>query len=565
MNVRSRRLALAAILIASAAVRLYHVSAPMADTLQAKQIYVANKARSIARAPMNPLRNTLDFLDDRGGRMALTEEVPLYHGLLGLGYRVFGERDWVGHALSLLGTLAALLAFFDLVRREWDDRSALVATVLLSASPLFIFYGRAVLPEPWMLAGMLASAACYRRYLDSAAKSARRWLVAASIAGLAAALFKYFGLMVLVPLAAMAWRDAGSWRGLRSRSFLTMAAVMIAPVFAWIVVVFLRSPNPLRSGWVDGKVYPYLILQAPEVLLAKPFWAGLFGRFLVRDCGPVTAVLIGVGVLGTWFRTRRDGTGRLDASLGTLGAWTVMGLSFYVLLGPKLCDHDYYELMMLPAAALWATRGLQTLGRLADAREFSLMQAFPAGLDRSFPVGRASPPTYSHRNFLVDGPGHPAHDHTGRSGTRPALAILALAVIVQSPWISGGLFRQDEGKLALAGRLRALCPPDGRVVAIGPGIEFPTVVHYSHREGWPVHSPFLPADWRPQLARYRASGATLIAVYFEPKATAAQRASYAPLLHELPVVERHSGARSRAGGPSEFIILSLRDAKNGPR
>src|SRR5206468_1429213 len=113
-------------------------------------------------------------------------------------------------------------------------------------------------------------------------------------------------------------------------------------------------------------------------------------------------------------------------------------------------------------------------------------------------------------------------------------------VIVQSPWVAPALFRQDAGKLVLADRLRSLCPPGGRVVAMGPGIEFPTVIHYSGREGWPVHSPTLPADWCPLVERYRKAGADVAAVYFEPKATAEQRASYAPLLDAFPVIERRT-------------------------
>ncbi len=352
MTARTRRLTLLAILIASAALRLHHLNAPMADALQAKQVYVANKARSIAREPINPLRNTLDFLDERGERLPLIEEVPLYTGLLGLGYRVFGERDWVGHALSLVGSLVAIAAFFDLVRREKDDRAAIAATILLSASPLFLFYGRAVLPDPWMLAGMLTSAACYRRYLDG---GGRRWLVLAGISGSIAALFKYFGLMVAIPLMEMTRRKSGSWRSALSPSFLAMMAVMAMPTFVWMALVFVRSPNPVKSGWSGGgAAMPYLIVQAPEVLLAKPFWAGLLGRFPWNDCGAIAAVLMGVGVVSTmWRRSPIDGS--------TL-SWTIMGLLFYLLLGPKLRDHDYYELMMLPAAALWAVRGLDALG-----------------------------------------------------------------------------------------------------------------------------------------------------------------------------------------------------------
>ena len=94
-------------------------------------------------------------------------------------------------------------------------------------------------------------------------------------------------------------------------------------------------------------------------------------------------------------------------------------------------------------------------------------------------------------------------------------------------------------------------------MAIGPGIEFPTIVHYSHREGWPIHSPLLPNDWRERIGRYRDEGATVVGVYFEPKATAEEKASYQFLIESLPVIEHHRGTKTRLGGPCEFYVLDL--------
>ena len=195
-----------------------------------------------------------------------------------------------------------------------------------------------------------------------------------------------------------------------------------------------------------------------------------------------------------------------------------MGVIYYVLLAPKFRDHDYYELMMLPAAALWATRGLLAVASRLEVR------------------------------FAI-------------SGRRVVAAALTIAVVAHSPWVFGEFFRQDEAKLVLARRLDALCPRGARVVAIGPGIEFPTVIHYSHREGWPVHSPELPDDWRTRLDGFRDSGAALVAVYFGPKTTDAERASYAPLLRALPVVETRSGLPTRSSGTSDYVILDLRASR----
>ncbi len=491
-------LALPAILALAAVTRLHHLDAPMADNLQAKQVYVANKARSIAGPPFDPLRNHLDFLDPRGDRIVLVEEVPLYTGLLAAGYRTFGERDAVGHLLSLLGSLAAIAAFFDLARREHGERSAIVATLIFASAPLFIFYGRAVLADPWMLAGMLGCAAAYRRYLDG---DGRRWLVAAGMAGILAAMFKYFGLMVMLPLAAMTWRARG-WRGLFGPEFVGLGLAMVAPIAAWMGLVFLQGPNPVDSGWTGGDVVrPYLIVQDPGVLLSRAFYAGLLSRFTLRDCGPVAALLMILGVVAV-------ARGRAEA--GPVGAWTAMGLLFYALLGPKLIDHDYYELMMLPAASLWAAAGWAALSRRFEGRLPLL-----------------------------------------------APAALAVLVVVQSPWVLGAFFTLEGEKLAAAEALRESCPPGGRAVVMGPGIALVTVVHYAGLEGWAFRAPTLPDDWPDRLAEFREQGAEEVVVYFDPRADDDARASFAPLIDALPVLRRGAGGPIRDGRRAEFVVLRL--------
>jgi hypothetical protein len=501
------RLGLICLLALAALLRLHHLGAPLADGMHAKQIFVANRARSIARPPFNPLRNALDFLDRDGRRMELTEEIPVYMTLLGLGFRVFGEQEWVGHVLSLLGMLVAIIAFHDLMRREFDRTFALAATALFIASPLSIFYGRAVMPESWMLAGMLAATACYHRFLDG---QEFRWLLAAAVTGLLGALFKYYGLMVLIPIAALTVRRGG-WRACLGRHFLILAIVMTLPVVAWMALVFARTPNPVSSGWVQGYVYPYLIVQAPWVVLDHRLYRAFFKRFLVYDIGPMTALLLLIGIATALVRRQR---------LALIGGWTAMGLLFFFGFGPKLIDHDYYELMLLPAVAAWGALGL-----------FQLLNFYKV----------ADGPA---RKFWIVG-------------------VLGLTLIVQSPLFMGWLFDMEWGKPVAAERLAQLTPRTGRVVAMGPGIGLGVIVHYCNREGWPVRSGLLAPDWRANLERYRNSGATHLLLYFGSEARAASRDSYRPLIAAYPVVERRAGPWGRDGGQSEYLILDL--LASGPR
>ena len=162
--------------------------------------------------------------------MALTEEIPLYAGLIGSAYRLFGEHEWFGRAWSILATLVAMIALYDWTKQCFGRAVALRATALFSFCPLTLFYGRAFQPDASMLAGMLAALAFYRRYLDGGKRS---WLLAAASAGLVGAAFKYYGLMVLVPLAGATWREKG-WRACFSRPFLLLAAVLVLPIAFWI-------------------------------------------------------------------------------------------------------------------------------------------------------------------------------------------------------------------------------------------------------------------------------------------------------------------------------------------
>jgi hypothetical protein len=520
---------LAAVLLASGLLRLYRLDAPLVDCFWDKQVAVANRARNMAGPPFDPWHAAFDFCITMDGRREpYTEEFPLYHGLVAVGYRLFGEQDWFGRALTAAGSLVAIGAFITLMRREYDDRFALLAGVLFAFCPMLVFYGRAVIPDVWMLSCMLACAYFFRVALEN-----NRWsaLVASGLAGLLAVAFKYYGLMVLLPMAEMAWRLQGR-RGL-ARLCLP-AVMMLVPTAAWMGFVFLQTANPSQGG-------KYFIFQQPDVLLNAEFWARLFDRFLWKSCGPVTAGLLIIGVVTATARLfvgwversephheyPKDWWGSLRSTyptaathpasrtmpLAPIVAWTATGLAFFFLLAPKTIGHEYYELMMLPAAAGWAALGLCFL------------------LDRQ--LGKPSART---RQLAIGG------------------ALLCAAVVVHSPWISDGRFQQDVGFVKAAESIERHCSPTGRV-AVGP-MTPQAVIHYAHREGWTWQE--FPQDWRSLFARYRELGAECIVLYFDRKTPAAERDRYAPILQELPILEHQSGPWGLGATPCDYYVLGMR-------
>jgi hypothetical protein len=485
-------LLLAGILLLALLTRLYHFTGPLVDQMFVKQIFVANKARSIAGPPFDPLANRFDFLDENGQRLQLVEEAPVYTGMVGMLYSSFGEKEWLGRIGSILASLLAIVAFKDLVEREFDSELALVAALLFAVCPLFIFYGRAVMPDASMLAGMLGAACFYRRFLD---RGARGWWLAALLAGAAGALFKYYGLMVLLPLADMIRRQNG-WRACFRLQFVLLGMGMMLPVAAWTLSIFGRNPNPSQGGI-------YFIFQAPEMLTQGVLYKRIFERFLWKDVGPVATGLIALGAWAALTRRVRP---------HPVHAWTIMGFLFYFLLGPKLDRHDYYELMMLPAAAMWAAIGW-----------------------RAF---------CTHRAWV-------------------GVTALLLAVVVQSPLVMPAKFRLEKGFMVLAERLRITCPAGSRVVVLGSEHGH-AVIHYCGHEGWVMTEEQLPIDWQMRMDHYRTLGAEYAALYLNPLATAEQRASFAQLSKVLPLVEHGAGRWARKG-EAEFFVFDLRsgfDATN---
>lgn len=492
---RGRTLLLLALLAVAALMRLYHFQTPLLDQLYVKQIHVANHARNIAKTPLNPLRFSFDFLDEQGKPMVLTEEVPLYNGLLGASYHVFGEQEWLGRVWSLLATLVAILAFYDLMRQEYDEQTGLVAAFLLAMTPLSIFWGRAVLPDPWMMACMILAVSFYRRYLDG---DRPRWLVAAALAGLAAAAFKTYGLLVLAPLADMAYRRGG-WKAWFSPRFLALGAAITVPIALWMGTVFLNVPNPTEHT-------AYFFWQVPGSLWNPRLFTRLtFGMFF-NDCGPITTILIVLGITGALL-------GREHSR--PLWGWSAAGVLYLFAFAPKLMDHDYYELLILPAVVGWGALGWRVAERAVRQR-------------------RASATLWT------------------------GAATLALATVLHSPLIMKAKYELEVGHLVVAERLKALCPPTGRVVVLGQRIGWPEV-HYSGRQGWVEQCYVLPPDWRATFQKYRTFGAEYAAVYFDPTVTPAQRATFTPLLESLPVVEHESGPWFRRKKTCEYYILSLRD------
>jgi hypothetical protein len=191
---------------------------------------------------------------------------------------------------------------------------------------------------------------------------------------------------------------------------------------------------------------------------------------------------------------------------------------FWFLFAPKMLEHDYYELVFLPVLAVWGALGWRSLSRMA---------------------------------------GRP-----GSFGTWAPAAALVLAAVLHSPLFTNAKYDLEIGHMVIADRLKEICAPDAKIVAVGQGMGWPQI-HYSGRQGWVDQCASLPANWRSTFENYRRQGAEYVALYFDPTVPPKARATYAPMLAALPLVEHRSGPWFTRNRPCEYYILRLSDLDRG--
>lgn len=263
-----------------------------------------------------------------------------------------------GRGVSLTCFYLTLPALWLLGRRAGlSPWAGAVGLALVLASPLYIFYSRALLIESmalmwglWFLAAT-AEALGTRRHA---------WLGFAMLAGIAAGLVKITTWMVcLLPLSLLfvhtvwtAGRARSSWAGPEwSRSWTIIAATLPGVVVSLAWVAFadaIKSSHSLTAFLTSAHLRGFTFGSGAD-RLARDTWTAI-----AHTGGPAVGSLLlvpAIGVAAVW-----SGRGRIPA-LVLLAVFAAAPLIFPILYG----RHDYYfyaTAWLIPAAAALVSTGL---------------------------------------------------------------------------------------------------------------------------------------------------------------------------------------------------------------
>jgi len=300
-------------------------------------------ARNMAEGHFSYLYPMVDMGGQRTG--IIGSEFPFFQSLIAGCTLVFGEAHWYGRLLNLVVCSLAVIAFFRLCKKWWNERTAWFATVIFLTSLWFVF-SRKSMPDTFSVALVIVGIYCFQLFIDS-----KKWhnLILATILITLGGLCKIpavflFGLIIPLWLC----------KTIRFQTKITISiAVGIASsfilfwYFSWVPHLVetygfvLFFPKGITEGWLEIK--PLFSDFAAQ------FYFGALRSYIV-----LFPLLIGIFWLG--YRRNR---------LTFIGIVSLTGifLLFSIKTGAVFPTHNYYVLPFVPVLAVIAGLGLQRLDK----------------------------------------------------------------------------------------------------------------------------------------------------------------------------------------------------------
>lgn len=425
------------ILLLLLALLLRHVQEPLLDRHSWRQVDTASFARGLALGEYDlfHVKFLAYYPDGYGIEGAAETEFNLYPLLVAALYRLFGVHEVLARLVSIAFTLGTAVWVYLLGRRYLDRAAALWAVLFLCFSPLYIFYGRTVQPEATVLFLSLGALYCFTRWLDD-----ERWANYAAAALLAAVAFltKIPSLYLGLPLLAAAWLKY-RWRLLRQGRLWLFAALTLLPTVAYYLYahqLYQQSGMTvygISGGWPgSGKFDLWGQLLSPD------FYRVMFTR--------LRGVIL--GRYGVWLLLAGLLIAPKKREEWLLYVWLGSVVLFILLVAQGNRQHEYYQLPLVPVAALFVGKALATLSR---------------------------PQTLNLELLVV------------RRGGGAALAALLLLLSARSAWQAlAPMYEQSSLLLEVAQATARFTPPGEPVVILHDWARVPEVFYYAHRRGWAI-------------------------------------------------------------------------------
>ena len=324
--------------------RLYNITWPVADWHSWRQNDTAAVARNFIKFGFDLLHPRFDDLSNipsgkdnpMGWRMV---EFPMYQsvawGVNRLVPRV--PIEIILRLVTVAASVGTIILLYLLMTPTVGTLAATIGALVYAVLPYSVFYGRIILPEPFMVFWAVLSV--YLMYRVSEKKEVDWGMITfAGMAGAIALLVKPTAAFLMLPVPYFFFRRFGFSLRLLIGLFV-YSLISLFPLWWW-------------RQW---------ILQYPEGI---PVYAWLFNDGNIRFKGAwfywLFAKRIGELILGYW--------GLIPFGVGSImipskkegwvfRLWAIGMLLYMIIIARGNVQHDYYQILLIPVIAVYVGKG----------------------------------------------------------------------------------------------------------------------------------------------------------------------------------------------------------------
>ncbi|MEQ9232884.1 glycosyltransferase family 39 protein [Coleofasciculus sp. E2-BRE-01] len=430
---------LLAILITAAILRFNQINQPFIDVTSWRQSDTATIADNFYQGHWNIFYPKISWNGPGDNYVGYEFQTITY--IAALLYRIIGHHDWVARSVAVTFGVWGIFAFYQLVRRIWSEKHALISAALLAILPGQIYVDRSFLPDPVMLSLVVTSVWLMVAFLQT---ERLHYLILSSLTGLLGFLTKISGIFVGIAMLYAIVTILRQKQKLRSKQLAVIGAAAVA-VLSLVIAYYLWAIH-------ISKTYP------PYYIAAGGYWVWKFGlrHFLEQNYFLPklyfqldwfwTKPLILFVAIGLVLRPPQSEHQSRDSisSAPWLFHWWIIAFAIYYLIAAQGLVNNPTNLNLINPAAAALTSNVLIVG-------FSFIRRI-AG----FPTSLALITTLL---ILIIGIGQ----HK-------------LKTLAFRPWAA------NDYQLGLA--LRQISQPDDLVVTATSTTGDTVAIYYSQRDGW---------------------------------------------------------------------------------
>ncbi len=339
------------VLVFAAYFRLQYVTLPIAEAHSWRQITNADVARNFSEGSLNILYPSVSW--GGSGETYVGMEFPLIQWIGGVLFRWFGDSDVICRGIAIAFSLATLVGLYGLGRCLWNAAVGRAAAFFYGISPSAIFFGRAFISDTAMVCFSVFGVWGLASYFRSGKRAPLVW---GSAAAALACMVKVPAVMILAPIAYMAW-ESNRWSALRDRRLMSGLAVVLALTVAWYAhadVLFHRTGLGEAIWHPSGGYSPDIMAAAGPTLtvshwstfnqLTNPeFYSTILNRIWVMHFTPVGTIVVLLGAVLFWRARHRR----------MVDVWFATVVLFILVTAEGNRYHEFHQLPLLLPAALY--------------------------------------------------------------------------------------------------------------------------------------------------------------------------------------------------------------------